>query len=92
MQGQHQQQEKTGRPDQLRVALEKVAVAIDGFRTEENLEVAGQVPNDEQEHHEAADRHDVLLAERRLKDIRQQIHQKRDLDQPKIVPGWAKEI
>ena len=63
MQGDHQEQEQSSGPDQLRVGLKEVSIAIDGFAPEENLQITGEVANHKQQHHETGHRHYVFLAE-----------------------------
>jgi hypothetical protein len=38
------------RPEKFDIGLEKMAVAVDGLRAEENLQVARQVADDKQKH------------------------------------------
>ena len=54
-----------------------MTVPIDGFSAEKKLQVAREVPDDEQEHHETRHRHDVFFAQRRTKDARNDFHSDR---------------
>ena len=67
MKNQEQQQNDSGRPDQLRIGLEEVAVAIDCRRANENLEVTSEMTKDEQKHEEPGHRHEIFLPQRRSK-------------------------
>jgi len=64
VQNERQDQDNARGSDDLEIGLEEVAVAIDGFRTEEKLKVAGEVTDDEEKHHESRYRHDVFFAQR----------------------------
>jgi hypothetical protein len=64
VQANHYQQENARGPEQFRVGLEKVAVAIDGFGSEEKLQVAREMPHDEQKKYKPRNRHDVFFAQR----------------------------
>jgi hypothetical protein len=68
--------------------LKKIAVAIDGFLAQEELQVAGQVSNHKQEQDEACHGHDVLLTQGRLKNVRNDVHQQSSPANPKL-PGTA---
>ena len=63
VQDHHEDQTQPRRPDQLRVGLQEVAVAVDRLRAKEDLQVAGQMPYHEQEQGAPCHRHDILLAE-----------------------------
>src|SRR5258705_481750 len=75
MHGHQNQKPDPRRPDQFIIALEKMAVAIDGLRTQENLQVAHQVADDENKQQESRHRHQVLLAQRRFEYVRNYLHE-----------------
>ena len=60
----HEQRDKNHArgPKQLQVFLEKVTVAVNRLRTKEDLQVARQVRDDEQEQHATGHGHDVFPA------------------------------
>jgi len=58
-----QDQDDASGPDQFRSALEKLAVAIDAFRPQENLQIADEMRDDEPKKRTPAQGHDVLLAQ-----------------------------
>jgi len=60
-------------PKQLGIALEEVSVAVDGLGAEEDLEVAGEVADDEQDQQEAGAGHEIFLAQRRTKKVAKKI-------------------
>jgi hypothetical protein len=61
------QQHQAHWPEQFDIGLEQMAVAIDRFLSQKNLEVADKVANDKQHHNDARGSHDIFLAERRTK-------------------------
>ena len=63
MHDQQHKQDEPGRPNQLGIGLKEVAVAVERFGPQKNLEVASQMTNDKKEQHETANRHEVLLAQ-----------------------------
>ena len=62
-----------GGPDDFRIGLEKVAVAIDGFRPEEDLQIARQMADNEKKQSRATAGHDIFLAERGTKQVAEKI-------------------
>jgi hypothetical protein len=46
-----------------------MAVTVDGFGAQENLEIAGEMTDDEEEHHKASYGHYVFFAQRRAKNV-----------------------
>jgi hypothetical protein len=56
--------------------MQKFAIGVDPVRAEEHLEVPHHVRQDEEDQDEAADGHEILLAERRFDQMRSRIHQK----------------
>src|SRR5262245_22038884 len=70
----HEQEEDTHGPEELDVSLQEGAVAVEGFRAEEYLEIAGEMADHEQEQDESRDGHDVLPAQRRAKNVRNHLH------------------
>jgi hypothetical protein len=63
MQNKHEQEEDAGRPNEFRIGLEEMAVAIDGIATKENLKITREMTEDEQKHHQTGHGHYVFLAE-----------------------------
>jgi hypothetical protein len=68
------QQAQARAPNHQRFALEEVGVVVDEFRRAEDLQVADQMADDEQEQQRAAPGHQILFAERRFKDSCQITH------------------
>ena len=54
--------------------MEEIAIGIDLFPPEKNLEIAQQMPDDEKEKGCAADGHDVFPAQRGLEQVGDDIH------------------
>ena len=63
MQDEHEQQEDASRPDNFGIGLEEMAVAVDGLRAQKNLQIACEMADDEEEHHETGHGHYVFFAE-----------------------------
>jgi hypothetical protein len=66
MQNDSQRQNAALNPEQLAEIVQEVTVCIDPGRPLKYLEIAKHVADHEQEHHGASNRHDNLLAVRRL--------------------------
>jgi len=58
------QQDEAGRPDNFQVGLQEIAVFIELIGADEDLQIAGQMPDDEKHHHAASGGHDILLPQR----------------------------
>jgi hypothetical protein len=61
------QQSDADRPKKFDVTLQKIAVAINGFGSEKNLQVSGHVADHEQKQNRPAARHEVFFAKRGTK-------------------------
>jgi hypothetical protein len=82
MQSYHEQQNEPRRPYELGIGLQQIAIAVDGLPAKEDLKIAGQVSKHKQEQDKACHGHDVLLAERRIKNVRSDIHERPEARQP----------
>ena len=72
------QQNNARRPKQFCIRLQKVAVAIDRFRPQKNLQIARQVGDDKQHQYPAAGRHEKFLSHRGTKQIAEKIRHSND--------------
>src|SRR5581483_10706987 len=57
------------RPEDFGVGLQQVAIAVDGFRPQKDLQIPQQVQQHEQEKRQAGYGHDELLSQRRCKQV-----------------------
>ena len=65
-----------GDPEQFTEPLEKCAVAIDGFgRTQENLQIADEMPDDETEEHETSNGDNPFSSDGRGGEAKEWIHE-----------------
>jgi hypothetical protein len=62
VQDKHDQQNDARGPDQLGIGLQEMPVTIDCFFTEKDLQVAGEMADDEEEHQEPGKGHYVFFA------------------------------
>jgi hypothetical protein len=74
MEGRATEQDNAGGPDDFQVGLQEMAVGVDLFGTDENLQIADQMADDEKKHHAAGAGHHVFLPHGGAEQVAQQVH------------------